>query len=246
MAQWKIGGRQAACSVCAEPFKDGERHHSMVRIRGDRVDRFDGCQACWDAKRFGPECPDPTPLEAESTGEAQADPQAGAEGESSAQAEPGEAHRFWWTTRHQVAAQKTVAMDMDALQRLFLELQGREERPLRELRYVLCLLLMRKKRVKLERILREEAGESFIVRRPKTEERYTVEVFDFTPERMAEIREHLQAIFDGVDSDESLAAAARGEELDEPAEQDAHESEDVGAQSASAADSQPATEAPQS
>jgi hypothetical protein len=130
-----------------------------------------------------------------------------------------EPHRFWWSTHHQAKAPKTLQMDMDALQRLFLELSDREETQLRELRYVLCLLLMRKKRVKLERILRDESGESFIVRRPKLDDRYTVEVFDFTPERMAEVRAHLQAIFDGESGDDSLAQAARGEEPDESTEE---------------------------
>ena len=44
MAQWKIAGRQNACTVCGHEFADGERHHSMVRIIGDRIDRFDACQ----------------------------------------------------------------------------------------------------------------------------------------------------------------------------------------------------------
>ncbi len=192
----------------------------MVRIIGEHLDRFDGCGRCWDADAFGPGHPDPDQREAEEpaapSDSAATQPAESAPGPAPYSAEDlAGAHRFWWTTRHQAVAQKTVAMDMDALQRLFLELQGREDRTLRELRYVLCLLLMRKKRVKLERILREESGESFIVRRPKSEERYTVEVFDFNPERMAEIREHLQAIFDGVDGDEALAAAARGEEPDD-------------------------------
>ena len=146
-------------------------------------------------------------------------------------------HRFWWSTRHQEDTHKTVAMDMDALQRLFLELQGREERNLAELRYVLCLLLMRKKRVKLERILRDDDGESFIVRRPRSEERYTVAVFDFTPERMAQIREHLQAIFDGVEGDEALGRAARGEEDADSAEGAAEETSAGGAQEAATAES---------
>ncbi|MDF1729449.1 MAG: hypothetical protein P1U53_17035 [Sulfitobacter sp.] len=256
MAQWKISGRQAACTICSHPFEDGERHHSMVAFAEESVQRGDFCQACWDKggpelELQAPEGAEPGALEPEGSDQPEsADPQAGTvadeptaqtEGgtESEGSHEPdsdsvnpadsdnapgasseGEAagtkpHRFWWTTHHQAKPQKTLQMDMDALQRLFLELTDREETNLRELRYVLCLLLMRKKRVKLERILRDDSGESFIVRRPKLDERYTVEVFDFTPERMAEVREHLQAIFDGVDGDESLAQAARGEEEDE-------------------------------
>ena len=177
---------------------------------------------CYDADTFGPGHPDPDQRDDAPEALQSSD----GEAPEWTPEEWSNAHRFWWTTRHLAVAPKTIAMDMDALQRLFLELQGREEKPLRELRYVLCLLLMRKKRVKLERILREEGGESFIVRRPKTEERYTVEVFDFTKERMAEIREHLQAIFDGVDSDEALAAAARGEALEgEGTEEDGEPSE---------------------
>ena len=39
-------------------------------------------------------------------------------------------------------ARKTVQLDLDSLDRLFLQLEGRPEREVRELRYVLCLLLM--------------------------------------------------------------------------------------------------------
>jgi hypothetical protein len=243
MAQWKISGRQAACSICSHEFEDGERHHSMVSFTEELVQRGDYCQTCWE--KGGTELqlnpPTQTP-QGESEAEALAEGKVDAEAETSvdggadtaveaqgAAATPeeglggaiskAEPHRFWWSTHHQAKAPKTLQMDMDALQRLFLELSDREETKLRELRYVLCLLLMRKKRVKLERILRDASGESFIVRRPKLDDRYTVEVFDFTPERMAEVREHLQAIFDGVSGDDSLAQAARGEEPGESAEE---------------------------
>ncbi len=211
----------------------------MVAFAEEAVLRGDFCQGCWD--KGGPELelappvvgesePDAEQAEGAETPQVESESEAPAdeacepvESETAAGAESeggettdGKPHRFWWTTHHQAKPQKTLQMDMDALQRLFLELTDRKETNLRELRYVLCLLLMRKKRVKLERILRDDSGESFIVRRPKLDERYTVEVFDFTPERMAEVREHLQAIFDGVDDDESLAQAAAGEEVDSP------------------------------
>ncbi len=229
MAQWKISGRQMACSICSHQFEDGERHHSMVSFTEDQVHRGDFCQSCWE-QNGSPEqvAQAHAKLEAErAAGEESAEPESSdpvaAAGEAGEEriVEP---HRFWWTTHHQAKPQKTLQMDMDALQRLFLELEGREETKLRELRYVLCLLLMRKKRVKLERILRDDEGESFIVRRPKLDARYTVEVFDFTPERMAEVREHLQAIFDGVDDDEALAQAARGEEEEDASEDMAEQS----------------------
>jgi hypothetical protein len=44
---------------------------------------------------------------------------------------------------------------------------------------------------------REEGVDAFVVRRPRRQEEFTVFVFDFTPERMAELREELRAIFAG-------------------------------------------------
>ncbi len=70
---------------------------------------------------------------------------------------------------------------------------------MRELRYVLCLLLMRKRRVKVLKVLREDGEESFIVKRPKEDARYKVYVYDFEPERLDEVRAQLQAVFDGAE-----------------------------------------------
>jgi hypothetical protein len=108
---------------------------------------------------------------------------------------------FWWSTRHELDRKRTVQMDLGSLERLFLELEGREELAVRELRYVLCLLLMRKRRLKVERIQRDAEGESFVVKRPRRDARYQVYVHDFTPARMDEIRAELQAIFDGAEGE---------------------------------------------
>ena len=87
-------------------------------------------------------------------------------------------------------------------------LEGRSERRLRELRYVLCLLLMRKRRLKIVRILRDAEGESMLVRRPRRQEQLRVFVFDFDAQRMGELREELLRVFD---SDEGLASLSAGE-----------------------------------
>ena len=114
---------------------------------------------------------------------------------------------FWWRTRHEVAARKGLALNLDAIEGLFLGLEGRPEQRLRELRYVLCLLLLRKRRLKLERIERSPQGEAMLVRRPRRNEALCVFVFDFDAGRMAELREELQRVFD---SDEGLASVAAG------------------------------------
>ena len=123
-----------------------------------------------------------------------------------------------------VAEQKrTVQLDLESLERLFLELEGTDELRLQELRYVLCLILMRKRRLKVERVLRTADGEAFRVKRPRRDERLEVRVFDFSPERMAEIRTELQAIFDGAEAVEGVELGDTP--VEEPAPEPAPEAE---------------------
>ncbi len=186
MADWKIERRGGGCADCERGFEDGERHISALRVLEGELTRSDVCAACWPAAR--------------GSGDGDTAP---------------ESLLFWWRTRHYTDKKRTVQLDLTALEELFVELEGREEENLRELRYVLCLLLMRKRRVKVERIERGPKGESFIVKRPRRDARFQVFVFDFTPERMAELRTQLQAIFDGAESvtPEGLDPAGSEDEL---------------------------------
>ena len=109
---------------------------------------------------------------------------------------------FWWFTRHEVDRKKTVQLDMGSLERLFMELQGREEEKLRELRYLLCLLLMRKRKLKLVKVKRGSKGEQLVLRRPRRTEELLVWVYEFTPDRMEELRTRLQEVLDGVGSED--------------------------------------------
>ena len=111
----------------------------------------------------------------------------------------GDEPLLFWTTQHEVTKKKTVQIDLESLERLFVQLEGREELAVRELRYVLCLLLMRKRRVKVERVVRKDGEESFLVKRPRVDERYTVYVYDFEPEQLEALRAQLQAVFDGAE-----------------------------------------------
>jgi hypothetical protein len=97
--------------------------------------------------------------------------------------------------------------DFEALEGLFLALEGREEPALRELRYLLALLLMRKKRVKLVRTARRDDGEAMLLRRPRRTEELVVYVFDLPPERAQVLRDKLRAIFEGAEVAELLGAA---------------------------------------
>jgi hypothetical protein len=90
-----------------------------------------------------------------------------------------------------------LALNLEALEALFLALAGRNDLRIKELRFLLCLLLMRKRRLKTVRMIRDQGSDAFVVRRPRRQEEFTVFVFDFTPERMAELREELRSIFAG-------------------------------------------------
>lgn len=141
--------------------------------------------------------------------------------------EKDEEQLIWWATRHQPKKKKTFVLDLESLERVFLRLDGREEQQIRELRYVLCLLLMRKRRLKLERVLRGEDAERLLLKRPKHEERYEVEVFDFTPERIDELRGQLAEVFEGFDPDEDGEKASEEPAAESSDEELAEENQEV-------------------
>ncbi len=114
---------------------------------------------------------------------------------------------FWWFTRHQKNRKATLQLDLSSLERLFMGLGGREEEPLRELRYLLSLLLMRKRKLKLIKVERGAKGEKLVLRRPRRTEELSVWVFDFTPDRIEELRARLQEALDGAGSEPSEESA---------------------------------------
>ena len=126
---------------------------------------------------------------------------------------------FWWFTRRS-KAKAGLVLDLVTLEQLFLQLEGRGERSVRELRYLVALLLMRKRRLKLDRVTRGPEGEAMVCRRPRRKEAFTVFVFDFTPERMNELRAKLVGLFDGAEPAAWLLPAAPAAPLGEESEPD--------------------------
>lgn len=235
MSRWKVERRSGRCGSCERAFNDGELHLSVLELTPEGLQRRDACRACWHE-------------------EAPAAAAAADEVPARGQDRPGGGilERFWWSTRHQVEAEKAVKMDMEVLEQLFDALAGRGEERLAEIRYVVCLLLMRKRRVKLVRLVREQGKEAFLVKKPRREEQDRVAVYDFGPERMEGIRHELQALLDGAGEDvdpAALLAAADEQQAeaapdeDEPAEGSMPGPEEDGsrdeAAEASAAEAQP-------
>jgi len=125
---------------------------------------------------------------------------------------------FFWRTRHSENKPRGLALNLEALEGLFVSLESRAETQLRELRYVLCLILMRKRRLKIERVARTDSGEALVVSRPRRRETtFEVDVFDFSPEKIDELRGRLQDVFEQADVDAPADAGAREAESEEAA-----------------------------
>ena len=121
---------------------------------------------------------------------------------------------FYWRTHHRTDRRARFAVDFEAIEELFLRLEpGPERGPaarLQELRYLLALLLLRKKRLKLVGVRRNADGEILCVRRPRRQEEYLVTVFELDSERAAVLKAELARVFEGAGV-EALAEPAGSE-----------------------------------
>lgn len=119
---------------------------------------------------------------------------------------------FFWYTRHALS-KRALQLDLATLEALFLRLEGRSEPRIRELRYVLCLLLMRKRRLRLDRVVRGEIdGEAMILHRPRRKEALKVHVFDFSPDRLDALKSDLLGLLEGAEPDTEERSSETPEE----------------------------------
>ncbi len=193
--------------LCDREFLEQEPHVSLLLIDELELGRKDICRECF----------------------------AKSESEVSEELVEKDPTRVWWRTRHTVAEKKGVQLDLESLQALFDALLEKDELGWQELRYLLCLILMRKRRLKVLSVKRIEGLEVFIVRKPRTEIEQTVRIFDFTPERQEELRATLTAIFEGADLaelDPNAPVVVEGSEADEsPTDETSGEASDPEADS---------------
>jgi|FLOH01.1.fsa_nt_gi hypothetical protein len=112
---------------------------------------------------------------------------------------------FWWRTKFQAKKTRGLQLDLEAIEALFIALGGSDRERLKELRYLMCLILLRKRRVKVTKVARDHdgvEGEFFIVKRPRRDEEFAVQVFDFDAAKIDSLREDLKNIFEGADPNE--------------------------------------------
>jgi hypothetical protein len=134
-----------------------------------------------------------------------------------AEQQTGAAGRAWWRARRPLGQRRGLAVDLEGLEALFHALAEACEERLRELRYVLSLLLLRKRRLFLVRATvralpgSDQRGEFLVVRRPRRkEEEFFVQVYDLAAGRMESLRADLERLFEGAGLDD-LAGAPQAE-----------------------------------
>jgi hypothetical protein len=118
---------------------------------------------------------------------------------------------FWWRTRFSLATKRALVLDLEGLDALFGALEPRSEETAQELRYVLALVLLRKRRYKLARTETDASGEFLVLARPRSTASVRVRVFDLPPERQAVQKEALKRIFEGASFEHAPASARSGE-----------------------------------
>src|SRR5262249_22247307 len=104
------------------------------------------------------------------------------------------AEPLFWRTIHRADRRARFAVDFEAIEELFLRLEGRREERLAELRYLLALLLLRKKRLKLVGVRRHDSGETLCLRRPRRAEEFEVQVFELDSERALALKAELARV----------------------------------------------------
>jgi hypothetical protein len=102
---------------------------------------------------------------------------------------PAGALAFWQGKVATGSAPKRLPIDDDLLLECFARLEGQEEPARLSFRYVLALLLVRRKRFKLEQVRQEGGREVLVLRCPRTGIRQTVIDPGLTDEEMESVQD---------------------------------------------------------
>ncbi|MFH1733057.1 MAG: hypothetical protein ABIF82_15605 [Planctomycetota bacterium] len=115
---------------------------------------------------------------------------------------PGEPHRerafsFWKTEIPRADEPRKVFVDDNVIFDFFQRLAPEEDQPTkRNFRYILGLMLMRKKKLKFKDVVREDDREYLILRRSRTKEEHRVLNPQLTDEETEQVRQELTQILE--------------------------------------------------
>ena len=111
----------------------------------------------------------------------------------------------WWETRFQQQASKKKKVDFDRLLRVFEAWQKTPPKDGEALLYLITLLLVRKRYLKLVDLVNEEGKEYLRLRRPgPTEQWYLAPAPLLVPADLPPLRARLEELIDGTFDDEEL------------------------------------------
>jgi len=204
--EYKISASERTCHTCGRRFDVGESYYSAV------VEAEPDAEEMFVRRDFCPDCWRPDP----------------------------EAYFSYWQTRvpEPPTARPTGPrlVDIGRLMQLFEHLAEADQEEARRFRYVLALVLMRKKRLRLESSRRVGGrGEELTLRESGTKRRHTVTCPRLSEDEIRSVTDRLGAILDMPQQWDRLDAAE-----DEPAESETAGGE---ADEAETADAETAAEA---
>jgi len=109
----------------------------------------------------------------------------------------GEPFSFWKAEVPKADQPKKLFVDNNVIFDFFCRLASEEDQPVkRNFRYILGLMLMRKKRLKLKDVLRQNGKEYLVLRRSRTKEMHRVLDPKLTEEELLQVRAELTQILE--------------------------------------------------
>ncbi len=102
---------------------------------------------------------------------------------------------IFWRTKHFLSPQQKRAIDFDGLRELFLQLCEKREPAREALHYLVALLLVRKKILKIREWKRDSKQESLLLGFPRSQESFEIPVPDLPAEKLQALRDELKSLF---------------------------------------------------
>lgn len=115
---------------------------------------------------------------------------------------------IFWKTVHYVSPQKKKQIDFEALREIFLQLCEKKETGREALHYLVTLLLVRKKILKIRELKRTEGQDAMIVGFSRSQETFEIPVPDLDPAKLEALKGELKELFGESDAESPVAAPA--------------------------------------
>ncbi|MBI3819612.1 MAG: hypothetical protein HY286_13035 [Planctomycetes bacterium] len=188
---WKIVRRGRQCSACARTFENGSLVFSTLGIV-----EFEVLSGVSSGSVSSSDDDGPSFLRLDRCGVCYQKRTRGSED-------------ITWRTLHEEAPKKP-RLDLISLTEVFKQLLASKEQRFHELKFLVSLLMLRHRRLKVVRTCTEEDRDYLIMSFPRSKETFRIEVAELPKEKLESLRVQLMAIFDGNELLAMEAAAVAG------------------------------------